>query len=226
MIPNIFQTFSKPSAWQERGVSGRSQALTADSSVSHSKRSGCYTDDGTGVRLTIIIANHNYRDFLGAAITSALAVDWADKEVIVVDDASTDGSRSVIESFTGRVMAYFRPKSDQLGAHMFGFKQSTGDVVIFLDADDLLEPDVMQEVAKVWRPGISKVQYRMNLIDADGAQLGTAFPQFAPTDDPKRLRRNYLKTMMYAMSPGTGNAYSRQFVRSAFSLAPSTMSPG
>ena len=86
----------------------------------------------------MIIANYNYRDFVGAAISSALAVDWPDKEVIIVDDASTDDSRSVIDGFGGKVAAYFRPKAYQLGAHIFGFEQSTGDVIIFLDADDLL----------------------------------------------------------------------------------------
>jgi glycosyltransferase involved in cell wall biosynthesis len=175
------------------------------------------------MKLSVIIANYNYRDFIGAAISSALAVDWPDKEVIVVDDASTDDSRSVIESFHGKVAAYFRPKSNQLGAHIFGFEQSTGDIVIFLDADDLLEPEVMQEVAKVWRPGVSKVQYRMNLIDAAGAQLGTALPQFPPRDDTERLRRTFLRTMTYATPPGSGNAYSRDFVRTAFAMAPETI---
>src|ERR1700760_3744065 len=123
------------------------------------------------MKLSVIIANYNYRNFVGAAIESALAVDWPDKEVIVVDDDSTDDSRSIIEGFGSNVAAYFRPKSHQLGAHMFGFGQSTGDVIIFLDADDLLEPEVMQEVAKVWRPGVSKVQYRMTLINASDAHL-------------------------------------------------------
>src|SRR6516165_4440859 len=108
-----------------------------------------------GMKLSIIIANYNYRDFVGAAVESALAVDWPDKEVIIVDDASTDDSRTVIEGFTGKVAAYFRPKSNQLGAHIFGFEQSAGDIVIFLDADDLLEPEVMREVAQIWRPGVS-----------------------------------------------------------------------
>src|SRR5437773_1918968 len=175
------------------------------------------------MRLSVIIANYNYRDFVGEAIASALAVDWPEKEVIVVDDASTDDSRSVIDGFRGRAAAYFRPKSHQLGVHMFGFEQSTGEVVIFLDSDDLLEPEVMQEVAKVWRAGVSKVQYRMNLIDAAGTQLGSAIPQFPPADDPEKLRRAYLRTMAYTTPPGSGNAYSRDFARSAFAMAPSTM---
>src|SRR5690348_14364165 len=104
------------------------------------------------MELSVIIANHNYGEFVAAAIESALAIDWPDKEVIVVDDASTDNSRTIIETFDTRVAAYFRPKSYQLGAHMFGFERSVGDVIIFLDADDLLEPEVMQEVTKVWYP--------------------------------------------------------------------------
>ena len=172
------------------------------------------------MKLSIIIANYNYRDFVGAAMESALAVDWLDKEVIVVDDASTDDSRTVIEAFGGNVAAFFRPKSHQLGAHMFGFEQSIGDVIIFLDADDLLEPEVMQEVAKVWRPGVSKVQYRMNLIDAAGTQLGTAIPQFPSRDDPAKLRRTFLHTMAYTTPPGSGNAYSRDFLRNVFAFGP------
>jgi glycosyltransferase involved in cell wall biosynthesis len=175
------------------------------------------------MKLSIVIGNYNYGDFVSAAIESALAVDWPDKEVIVVDDGSTDASRSIIEGFCGRVVAYFRSKSHQLGAHMFGFERSNGDIIIFLDSDDLLEPQIMRKIANVWRPGVSKVQYRMNLIDAAGIQLGSAIPQFPPKDDPDKLRRAYLRTMAYTTPPGSGNAYSRDFVRKAFAIAPSTM---
>jgi hypothetical protein len=103
---------------------------------------------------------------------------------------------------------------------MFGFEHSTGEIIIFLDSDDLLEPEVMQEVVKVWRPGVSKVQYRMSLIDATGTQLESALPQFPPKDDPEKLRRTFLRTMTYTTPPGSGNAYSRDFVRSVFALGP------
>src|SRR5271170_2120033 len=172
------------------------------------------------MKLSVIIANYNYADFVGAAISSALAIDWPDKEVIVVDDASTDASKNVIEGFGGRVTAYFRPKSHQLGVHSFGFERSTGDVIIFLDADDLLEPEVMREVVKLWRPGISKLQFRMNVIDAAGNQLGWAIPQFPTKDDPEKLRRVFLRTMAYTTPPGSGNAYSRDFARDAFAITP------
>jgi hypothetical protein len=103
---------------------------------------------------------------------------------------------------------------------MFGFEQSSGEIIIFLDSDDLLEVEVAQEVAKVWRPGVSKVQYRMHLIDATGTLLGSAIPQFPSKNDPERLRRAFLGTMAYATPPGSGNAYSREFVRKVFALGP------
>jgi hypothetical protein len=87
----------------------------------------------------------------------------------------------------------------------------------------MLEPEVMQEVAKVWRPGVSKVQFRMNLIDATGIQLGSAIPQFPKIYDPDMLRRVYLRTMAYTTPPGSGNAYSRDCARHAFAMAPMTM---
>ena len=136
------------------------------------------------MKLSVIIANYNYRDFVGAAISSALAVNWPDKEVIVVDDASTDDSRNVIDGFRGRVAAYFRPKSYQLGAHIFGFEQSTGNVIIFLDADDLLEPKGHARGRKGVE-GVSKVQYRMNLIRRHRPPVGIRFP---PKDNPDKLR--------------------------------------
>jgi hypothetical protein len=85
----------------------------------------------------------------------------------------------------------------------------------------LLEPQVMQEVARVWRPGVSKVQFRMNLINTVGIQLGTAIPQFPRKDNPERLRRTFLRTMAYTTPPGSGNAYSRNFVQEVFAFSPS-----
>jgi glycosyltransferase involved in cell wall biosynthesis len=179
---------------------------------------------GAGViSCSIIVANYNYQDYIGAAISSALAVDWPDKEVIVVDDASTDNSKEVIDGFGDQVIAYFRPKSHQLGAHKFGLEHSTGDVVILLDADDLLEPEVIREVAQVWRPGISKVQFRMAVIDSNGAQLGTAIPQFPRRDHYQKLRRTFPRTMTYTTPPGSGNAYARDFVAKAYAMTPPTM---
>ena len=57
--------------------------------------------------VSIVIPNYNYAHFVGEAIESALAQDHPACEVIVVDDCSTDASRSVIERYADRVRTVF-----------------------------------------------------------------------------------------------------------------------
>lgn len=95
--------------------------------------------------VSVIIPNYNYEDFVGAAIESALGVDWPDIEVIVVDDGSTDHSRAVIERYPDRIRAIFLQKNaGRVVACNLGFARSRGEVVMFLDSDDMLHPSTMR----------------------------------------------------------------------------------
>ena len=85
--------------------------------------------------LSVIINNFNYGDFVGAAIDSAL--DQGDGvEVIVVDDGSTDAFTSVIARYGTAITAVLQENAGQAAAFNAGFTASSGDVVVFLDADD------------------------------------------------------------------------------------------
>ena len=88
---------------------------------------------------SIIITNHNYGEFLRPSIESALHQFDAAVEVIVVDDGSTDESRSIIASFEDRVIPVLLSENrGQAAAMNAGFARSNAEVVLFLDADDLL----------------------------------------------------------------------------------------
>jgi glycosyltransferase involved in cell wall biosynthesis len=89
---------------------------------------------------SVIIASYNYGRFLGDAIESALAQTYAPVEVIVVDDGSTDESRNVIARVGDRVQSILKANGGQASAWNAGFAASAGDVVLFLDADDLYRP--------------------------------------------------------------------------------------
>ena len=132
----------------------------------------------TAPRISIVIDNHNYARFLPAAIDSALAQTHPHTETIVVDDGSTDDSRSVIAAYGDRVRGVFKPNGGQASAVNAGFAECNGDVVIFLDADDSLAPGILEAVAEAFRenPGAARVQYRLAVTDADGQPTGELVP--------------------------------------------------
>ncbi|HEY0834842.1 MAG TPA: glycosyltransferase family 2 protein, partial [Azospirillum sp.] len=162
--------------------------------------------------LSVVIANHNYGAFVGAAIRSALDLRWPRVEVVVVDDGSTDDSLRTIRAFEPAVRVIETPHVGQTGACNAGFAATRGDVVLFLDADDALHPDLMREVARVWTPATSKAQCQMAAIDRDGRPLGTVFPQFPPDLTPERVRAMLLRSFAYPTPPGSANLYSRRFL--------------
>jgi glycosyltransferase involved in cell wall biosynthesis len=171
-------------------------------------------------RLSVVIANYNYDRYVGAAIQSALDMDWDDIEVVVVDDGSTDSSRAVIEAFGDRITAEFIPNSSQRVAVNRGFELSTGDMLVMLDADDLLPADLPRKLAAAARPSVSKVQFQMQRIDVDGRPLGEPFPPYRPVPQPADIRRWAGRTSAYPTPPGSGNAYARWYLDRIMPVGP------
>jgi glycosyltransferase involved in cell wall biosynthesis len=95
---------------------------------------------------SIIINNYNYGGFVSDAIESALAQTYTNCEVIVVDDGSHDNSREVISRFGSRIKAVFKSNGGQSSAFNAGFAESSGDVICFLDSDDVFLPTKVERV--------------------------------------------------------------------------------
>jgi glycosyltransferase involved in cell wall biosynthesis len=170
------------------------------------------------VLVSIIICNHNYEAFVAQAIDSALALDWPALEVIVVDDGSTDGSRHIIDAYADRVTIIHQHNAGQWSACNAGFARSRGDVVIFLDSDDLLAPSLLRRLFGVWRPGLSKVQFQMQIIDENGRATGAVLPQFDVVPDSRQIKQWAQRAAAYPTPPGSGNAYARAFLEKIFPL--------
>lgn len=169
-------------------------------------------------QLSIVIPNYNYGDFVGEAVASALAVDWPDVEVIVVDDGSTDDSLDVLADLREQITLLTQENSGPRVACNRGFAASTGDAVIFLDSDDVLEPSIARRVSEVWRPGVSKVQVQMQRVDRDGRRHGRPFPGYPRTPTPEQIRYWMAATSAYPTPPGSGNVYARPFLERIFPI--------
>ena len=103
---------------------------------------------------TCLISNYNYAHFVSDAIESALEQTVPFDEIIVVDDGSSDGSVELLRSkFANHriVQTVAKDNQGQLSCFNEGFTRSTGDVVFFLDADDVYEPNYVEQAMGAYR---------------------------------------------------------------------------
>jgi glycosyltransferase involved in cell wall biosynthesis len=163
--------------------------------------------------VSIIINNYNYERFIAQAIESALQQTYDMVEVIVVDDGSVDHSREIIMGYNNnnRIKLVQKENGGQASALNAGFAVSRGEVVIFLDADDLLMPSMVKDVVDVFlsRPQIIRVQYRMAIIDEYSHRTGVEKPEKnipVPSGDVHRKALAFPFDMPWL--PTSGNAFS------------------
>ncbi len=103
--------------------------------------------------VSVIITTYNRRAYLKAAAGSVLAQDFLDKEVIVVDDGSTDGSEEEVRAL--QVQYVWKKNGGISSARNLGISLASGEFIAFLDVDDL------------WRKG--KLSTQMRLMSETGS---------------------------------------------------------
>lgn len=95
--------------------------------------------------VSILIPCYNAERWIGLCIESALAQTWAEKEVIVVDDGSTDGSLEIIRSFGKSIQFETGPNRGGNAARNRLLDLARGEWLQYLDADDYLLPDKIEK---------------------------------------------------------------------------------
>ena len=171
------------------------------------------------MRVSIVIDNYNYERFIAAAIESSLEQTYADTEIIIVDDGSTDGSRAIIDSYGNRfARKIFKENGGQGSAFNAGFAASTGDVLIYLDADDLLLPDAAATIADHADDSFAKLTWQMQIVGSDGKPTGNLEPAEPPEagDMVGRLARR--GPYCFRIAPTSGNAWSRRYLERVMPL--------
>lgn len=98
----------------------------------------------TGV--SILINSYNYEAYVGAAIESALAQTLDRVQVVVVDDGSTDRSQQIIQSYGDGIEQRCQDHQGQVAACRHGLDLARHDTAIFLDADDILDPEAARKL--------------------------------------------------------------------------------
>jgi glycosyltransferase involved in cell wall biosynthesis len=130
--------------------------------------------------VSIVVISHNYEQFLGQAIDSALAQSHKALQVLVVDDGSTDSSPAIIRGYGDRVEPLLKPNGGNSSAVNTAFPHCRGEIVMFLDADDFLYPNAVSRVLSAWNGSCAKVEFRLSLIDGNSVRRGVEPPASAP----------------------------------------------
>jgi glycosyltransferase involved in cell wall biosynthesis len=140
--------------------------------------------------ISIIIPSYNASPTLVMTIQSALSQTYLDKEIIVIDDGSTDQSAEVINSFGKEVIAEFRTHKGVSFARNRGTELAKGDYIQYLDSDDILAPGTLKRRVEALHKSAADIVYTdwqefTNDSDDPGASFETGKVIVRPID---RLR--------------------------------------
>lgn len=124
--------------------------------------------------ISLVTCSYQQARFLDATIRSVLAQDYPDLEYMIIDGASADGSREIIERHADSLTYWVsEPDGGQTHALVKGFCRATGDICGWLCSDDLLLPGALQCVGEFFRdhPQVDAVFGDSIWIDANGKPI-------------------------------------------------------
>ena len=128
----------------------------------------------TNPLVSIITPSYNQAKFLEQTIRSVLAQDYQPIEFIIIDGASTDGSLEIIRRFEDRLIFWIsEPDQGQADAINKGFNQARGDIVAWLNSDDLYLPGAVSQAVDALQtePELGMVFGDALTIDTQGRPL-------------------------------------------------------
>jgi len=111
-------------------------------------------------KVSIIIALYNAEKFISDTLFSVTNQTWANIEIIVVNDGSKDSSREVVERLgILNLNLYNRENKGQCAASNYGISKSSGELIKFLDADDILAHDCIEKMVLKWRENPNRLVF-------------------------------------------------------------------
>lgn len=126
--------------------------------------------------VSIIITTYNYENYIERAIRSVLDQSLSKRsyEVIVVNDASTDRTKKILENYEDDVRVFNLDKNVGLAAaRNFGIKKAKGQFIVFLDADDYMHRDLLlvQKTFLAENNKLDAVSVDYYLVDERGSHI-------------------------------------------------------
>jgi glycosyltransferase involved in cell wall biosynthesis len=170
--------------------------------------------------VSVVVTVFNLEKLIGLAINSILAQTIQPLEIIVVDDCSTDNSASIIKAYHSDIIKYLKmsENSGVLPATIEGIKEAKGEIICFLDGDDVWLPNKIEEVITQFNisDDIVFVTHNYEVIDFEGNILNLfqdrqkELSKFINNNPNLEAQSSALKKMIFTSNKivSLGSAYS------------------
>jgi hypothetical protein len=138
-------------------------------------------------RFAIVTPSFNHARFIAATIDSVLGQNYPAVDYLVKDASSEDGTQTILESYGSRLRWVREPDRGQAHAVNVGFRHVEGDLMAWLNSDDMLAPYALAAVADFFErhTDVDLIYSHRIFIDAHGLEIGRAV---LPPHDPDALR--------------------------------------
>ncbi|HZN54227.1 MAG TPA: glycosyltransferase family A protein [Candidatus Polarisedimenticolaceae bacterium] len=132
--------------------------------------------------ISVVIPTYNRARLVAEAIDSALAQTFADREIVVVDDGSTDATEATLARYRERIRVVRKPNGGEASARNAGVREARGTWIAFLDSDDRWEPAALATLvaAARARPEAGLVAMKARAIAPSGAPTGRIHGKRSP----------------------------------------------
>ncbi len=147
--------------------------------------------------VSVIMPAYNAAAFIAESIRSVQQQSHLEWELLVIDDASNDGTSEVVEALKekdDRIKLHILPTNQGAGfARNIGIKAATGDFISFLDADDLWKPQKLEKQLKVMQEENMQVCFSSyELMNEDGQSLNKQIKALKTLSFDKLKKANYI----------------------------------
>jgi glycosyltransferase involved in cell wall biosynthesis len=171
--------------------------------------------------ITILLLCYNHESFVGEALCGVLSQTYSPLEIIIFDDCSPDGSAEIIVSFIAehprRSDVQFVRNSENLGSNAVMRKAlsiAKGDLIIISCGDDIMLPNMVGEIARVWlTEGLSLITANAFYIDDNSKPLNRTFrdPDQPADDSFETLARDGSNACCFGPAIGFERAIYEKF---------------
>lgn len=147
--------------------------------------------------VSVITPTYNSEGFISETIDSIRAQSYANWELILVDDASSDETVSILKKYASsdeRIKVHvLKTNSGAAIARNTAIEKATGSYIAFLDADDLWKPEKLsKQIAFMQEKDIAVSFSSYELMDEEGKSLGKMIKALPKVDFSKMLKSNYV----------------------------------